>query len=82
MGACPRCQGFGNTIDYDLDLVIPDHGLSLDEGVVVGNTIERLRPSPSNGLRSTPREKSISPDMAGVSLHSLPLMPIRIRASH
>jgi excinuclease ABC subunit A len=34
MGACPRCQGFGNTIDYDFDLVIPDHGLSLDEGAV------------------------------------------------
>jgi len=34
MGACPRCQGFGNTIDYDLDLVIPDTGLSLDEGAV------------------------------------------------
>ena len=24
MGACPRCQGFGNTIDYDMDLVIPE----------------------------------------------------------
>ena len=23
-GACPRCQGFGNTIDFDLNLVIPD----------------------------------------------------------
>jgi len=23
-GACPRCQGFGNTIDFDLDKVIPD----------------------------------------------------------
>ena len=34
MGACPRCQGFGNTIDYDMDLVIPDKGLSLDEGAV------------------------------------------------
>jgi excinuclease ABC subunit A len=34
MGACPRCQGFGNTIDYDLDLVIPNPGLSLDEGAV------------------------------------------------
>ncbi len=33
-GACPRCQGFGNTIDYDLDLVIPDKGLSIDEGAV------------------------------------------------
>ena len=24
VGACPRCQGFGRTIDYDMDLVIPD----------------------------------------------------------
>jgi excinuclease ABC subunit A len=34
MGACPRCQGFGNTIDYDMDLVIPNPGLSLDEGAI------------------------------------------------
>jgi excinuclease ABC subunit A len=34
MGACPRCQGFGNTIDYDMDLVIPDPGLTLAEGAV------------------------------------------------
>lgn len=34
MGACPRCQGFGNTIDYDMNFVIPDAGLSLDEGAV------------------------------------------------
>ena len=27
-GACPRCQGFGNTVDYDLNLVIPDKGLT------------------------------------------------------
>ncbi|HYI97312.1 MAG TPA: excinuclease ABC subunit UvrA [Bryobacteraceae bacterium] len=33
-GACPRCQGFGNTIDYDMDLVIPDTSLSLNEGAV------------------------------------------------
>lgn len=33
-GACPRCQGFGNTIDFDLDLVIPDKSKSLDEGAV------------------------------------------------
>ena len=29
-GACPRCQGFGNTIDFDLNLVIPDK--TLDAG--------------------------------------------------
>ncbi len=33
-GACPRCQGFGNTIDFDMDRVIPDKTLSLDEGAV------------------------------------------------
>ncbi|HEY1204493.1 MAG: excinuclease ABC subunit UvrA [Bryobacteraceae bacterium] len=33
-GACPRCQGFGNTIDYDPDLIVPDKSLSLDRGAV------------------------------------------------
>mgnify|MGYP000063311889 CR=1 FL=1 len=33
-GACPKCQGFGNTIDYDMDLVVPDRTKSLDEGAV------------------------------------------------
>jgi excinuclease ABC subunit A len=33
-GACPTCQGFGNTIGLDLDLVIPNPLLSLSEGAV------------------------------------------------
>ena len=33
-GACKRCQGFGNTIDYDMDLVIPDRSLSIQQGAV------------------------------------------------
>jgi len=33
-GACPRCQGFGNTIDFDLDLVIPDKMKTLAEGAI------------------------------------------------
>jgi len=33
-GACPRCQGFGNTIDFDLNLVIPDPLKSLGEGAI------------------------------------------------
>ncbi len=33
-GACPRCQGFGNTIDFDMDRIIPDKTLSLDDGAV------------------------------------------------
>ena len=33
-GACPRCQGFGNTIDFDLDLIIPDKSKTLAEGAI------------------------------------------------
>ena len=33
-GACKRCQGFGNTIDYDMDLVIPNKSLSIQQGAV------------------------------------------------
>jgi excinuclease ABC subunit A len=33
-GACPTCQGFGNTIGLDLDLVIPNPALTLSEGAV------------------------------------------------
>ncbi|HLW77244.1 MAG TPA: hypothetical protein VKS01_09660, partial [Bryobacteraceae bacterium] len=33
-GACKRCQGFGNTIDYDMDLVIPDKSKTIARGAV------------------------------------------------
>ncbi len=33
-GACPRCQGFGNTIDFDMNLVIPDVNKTIAEGPV------------------------------------------------
>jgi excinuclease ABC subunit A len=42
-GACPRCQGFGNTIDFDLDLVIPDKNRTLAGGAVQPWTKPRYR---------------------------------------
>ncbi len=42
-GACPRCQGFGNTIDFDIDRVIPDKGKSLADGAVDPWTKPRYR---------------------------------------
>ncbi|MDQ3133058.1 MAG: excinuclease ABC subunit UvrA, partial [Acidobacteriota bacterium] len=33
-GACPLCQGFGNTIDIDFDLIVPNDNLSIEEGAV------------------------------------------------
>ncbi len=43
-GACPRCQGFGNTIDFDLDLVIPDKSKTLAEGAIEPWTKPKYRP--------------------------------------
>ena len=34
LGACQTCQGFGRTIDIDLDLIIPDRRKSLAKGAV------------------------------------------------
>jgi excinuclease ABC subunit A len=33
-GACPTCHGFGNLIEVDLDLVVPDKHKSLSEGAI------------------------------------------------
>ncbi len=43
-GACPKCQGFGNTIDFDLDLVIPDKLKTLAEGAIEPWTKPKYRP--------------------------------------
>ena len=34
LGACPTCNGFGATLEFDLDLIIPDPERSLDDGAV------------------------------------------------
>ena len=34
LGACPRCEGFGNVIDVDMDRVVPDSSKSLREGAI------------------------------------------------
>src|SRR6185436_3752915 len=33
-GACPTCHGFGNIIELDIDLVVPDPGKSIQEGAI------------------------------------------------
>ena len=33
-GACPKCDGLGSTTEFDPDLIIPNHELSLREGSV------------------------------------------------
>ncbi|MCG8649214.1 MAG: excinuclease ABC subunit A, partial [Pirellulales bacterium] len=34
LGACPVCEGFGDVVDVDMDLVVPDRSLSLAEGAI------------------------------------------------
>jgi len=61
-GACPRCQGFGNTIDFDLDLVIPDKNKTLAEGAVEPWTKPRYR-MPYNEMRRAARVRGIPLDV-------------------
>ncbi|MFN3192184.1 MAG: excinuclease ABC subunit UvrA [Aureliella sp.] len=34
LGACEQCEGFGDTIDLDRDLIVPDRSLSINEGAI------------------------------------------------
>ena len=34
LGACPLCEGFGDTVDLDMNLVVPNPSLTLREGAV------------------------------------------------
>jgi excinuclease ABC subunit A len=57
-GACPRCQGFGNTIDFDLNLIIPDKGKTLDDGAIDPWTRPKYRPYQTE-LRRACRDEGI-----------------------
>jgi excinuclease ABC subunit A len=34
LGACPTCEGFGNLVDWDLNLIVPDPARSIREGAI------------------------------------------------
>ena len=34
LGACPTCEGFGNIVRMDMDLVVPDPGKAIKEGAI------------------------------------------------
>ncbi len=68
-GACPRCQGFGNTIDFDLDLVIPDKTKTLGEGAVEPWTKPKYRPL-FNELKKYAKVRGIPLDLPWEHLDS------------
>jgi excinuclease ABC subunit A len=61
-GACPRCQGFGNTIDFDLDRVVPDKSKSLADGAIEPWTKPRYRQLAMD-MRTYARDKGIPLDV-------------------
>jgi excinuclease ABC subunit A len=66
-GACPRCQGFGNTIDFDLALVIPDPTKALSEGVIEPWTKPKYRPW-FNELKKFAKQAALPLDVAWAHL--------------
>src|SRR5262249_36998532 len=66
-GACPKCQGFGNTIDFDLDLVIPDKLKSLADGAIEPWTKPKYRPLFTD-LKRYAKAAGIPLDMAWIDL--------------
>ncbi|HTD95877.1 MAG TPA: hypothetical protein VK627_03080, partial [Edaphobacter sp.] len=51
-GACPRCQGFGNTIDFDPNLIIPDKSKTLAAGAIAPWTTTKYRAHHGEMLRA------------------------------
>jgi excinuclease ABC subunit A len=58
-GACPACKGFGNILDYDLNLIIPDPRKSLAEGAIEPWTLPRYVRHYTDELRKLARREGI-----------------------
>ena len=58
-GACPKCRGFGRTIEIDLNRAVPDRGLSLEAGVVKPFQTENGQECQRDLIRSA-RKRGIS----------------------
>ena len=58
-GACPRCQGFGNTIDFDPNLIIPDRSKSLDGGAIHPWTTPNYRDPWHSDLKRAAKSEGI-----------------------
>ncbi|MBI4513574.1 MAG: excinuclease ABC subunit UvrA [Gemmatimonadetes bacterium] len=63
VGACARCNGFGATLEYDLELIVPDPNRALAEGAVDPWTKPRYRRRRER-LRRLARLYGVSVDVA------------------
>jgi excinuclease ABC subunit A len=58
-GTCPLCTGFGATLDYDPELIVPNHARSLAEGAVDPWTKPRYRKE-RDRLTAFARDRGVS----------------------
>jgi len=56
-GACPTCHGFGNIIELDMDLVVPDASKSIQQGAIEPWSKPHYRAQLAELKRAARREK-------------------------
>jgi excinuclease ABC subunit A len=66
-GACPTCHGFGNLIEVDLDLVVPDKDKTLAEGAIEPWSKPHYR-SVQDDLRRFARRRGVRMDVPWADL--------------
>ncbi|MCM3881773.1 MAG: excinuclease ABC subunit UvrA [Vicinamibacterales bacterium] len=62
-GACPTCHGFGNIIELDLDLVVPDKTKTIQQGAIEPWTKTHYRAQLA-GLKRAAKAAGVSMDIA------------------
>ncbi len=66
-GACPTCHGFGNIIELDQELVVPDQAKSINQGAIEPWTKPHYR-SQLAELKRAAKSKGIRLDVAWADL--------------
>ena len=66
-GACPTCHGFGNIIELDLELVVPDQAKSINQGAIEPWTKPHYRSQLAELKRAT-KTKRVRMDVAWADL--------------
>ena len=80
LGACPGCEGFGNVIDTDMELVVPDPRKSLREGAIApwnspayAHELEELLAlAPDYGIPVDVPFDELSPEHVALITHGVP----------
>ena len=66
-GACPTCHGFGNIIELDLELVVPDQAKSINQGAIEPWTKPHYR-SQLAELKRAAKARGVRMDVAWADL--------------